>query len=235
MKANLSELEEQLDYTFKSTRLFTQAMTHSSIKDDEHPSNERLEFLGDAVLGLVVTEYIYKVYPDFDEGELTAIKSVVVSHESLLKIARKLKLKKYISVGKGITKKRTVPASLIANAVEAFIGALYLDGGYRAARKFVLPHIEPLIIKASKKSAGKNFKSLLQNYVQKKFGSTPHYRLVTENGPDHKKVFELEAVVCERTFPPGAGKTKKIASQQAARHALRILQNEYGKLPNSSR
>jgi ribonuclease-3 len=231
----MKDLEKQLDYIFKSKKLLAQALTHSSIKDDEHPSNERMEFLGDAVLGLVVTEYIYRAYPDFDEGQLTAIKSVVVSHESLLKIARTLKLKKYLSVGKGITKKRTIPASLMANAVEAFIGALYLDGGYRAAKRFVLAHIEPLITKASRKTTGKNFKSLLQNYVQKKFGSTPHYRLVTENGPDHKKEFELEAVVCERSFPPGAGKTKKIASQQAARNALRVLQNEYGKLPNSSR
>jgi len=228
-------IEEEAGYTFKSQKLLKQALTHSSIKTEENPSNERLEFLGDAVLGLVVTEHIYKTFPELDEGELTAIKSVVVSHDSLLKIARKLRLRYYLSLGKGITNRRVIPDSLLANAVEAFIGAIYLDGGCRAVRSFVLPRIEPLVARASERRASANYKSLLQNYVQKKFGSTPAYRLVLENGPDHRKVFQLEAVVNERAFPPGTGNTKKTASQQAARNALKILQNEFGKLPDSSR
>jgi ribonuclease-3 len=234
MKATLNDLEERLEYTFRSKKKLEEALRHSSIKDEDHPSNERLEFLGDAVLGLAVTEYVYKTYPDLSEGELTAIKSVVVSSESLLKIARRLKLRQFLAVGKGITKKRTIPQSLVANAVEALIGAIYLDSGFRAARRFALSHVEPMVGRVVKKRNTANYKSQLQNYVQKKFGATPHYRLVTENGPDHKKTFELTAVVCDRTFPVGLGKTKKIASQQAARKALKILQSEYGKLPTAS-
>lgn len=234
MKAPLNDLEERLGYTFRTKKKLMEALTHSSIKDEKHPSNERLEFLGDAVLGLAVTEYVFKTYPDLTEGELTAIKSVVVSAESLLKIARKLKLRQFIVVGKGITMKRSIPSSLVANAVEALIGAIYLDSGFRAARRFTLEHVEPMVERVMKKRTTANFKSQLQNFVQKKFGATPHYRLITENGPDHKKIFELTAVVCDRTFPVGTGKTKKIASQQAARKALRILQDEYGKLPTTT-
>ena len=222
----LDEFQERIGYQFRRNNLLIQALTHSSIKDERHPSNERLEFLGDAVLGLVITEYVYKKFPEHDEGDLTVIKSIVVSHTSLLKIAKSLNLKKYISVGKGISKRRTIPSSLMANAVEAFIGAIYLDGGYRASRRFVLEHAEPMVEKVLKKRTVTNFKSLLQSYVQKKFGSTPHYRLITEGGPDHKKIFELAAVVDTREFPPGKGKSKKIASLQAARNALTILQDE---------
>ena len=232
---DLTQLEAASGHTFKNLKLLEQALTHSSTKDERHPSNERLEFLGDAVLGLVVTEYLYRRFPDLDEGELTAVKSVVVSRDSLHKIAKDVGLKRYLNLGKGITKKRSVPASVLADAVEAFIGAVYLDRGYRAARRFVMEQVEPMVERARKKNASRNYKSLLQSYVQRKFGATPHYRLVTEEGPDHKKTFRLAAVVCERTFPCGEGKSKKIASQHAARNALKILQEEYGKMPGSPR
>ncbi len=235
MSADQSAFETTIGYTFKSKKLLNQALTHSSTKDDENPSNERLEFLGDAVLGLVVTEYVYKHYSEFDEGALTAIKSVVVSGNSLITIARTLKLKNYLNMGKGITKKRSVPMSLMVDAVEALIGAIYIDSGYRAARRFVIEHAEPMVIRALKRRTNANFKSQLQNYVQKKFGATPHYRMVTEEGPDHLKTFKLAAVVCDRPFPFGQGKSKKTASQNAARNALRILQDEYGKLPPFAR
>lgn len=231
MTPALSRLERKVGYKFRRKALLELALTHSSIKDEDHPSNERLEFLGDAVLGLVVTEYTYRLFPDLDEGELTMIKSAVVSSQSLLKIAKALELKQYISVGKGITKKRSIPASLVADAVEAVIGAIYLDSGYRASRKFILSHIEPMVEKASKKRSNKNYKSLLQNYVQKMFGATPHYCLVEENGPDHKKTFSLAAVVNDEEYPSATGKTKKIASQKAAHAALILLQKKYGKLP----
>jgi len=144
MKNTLNDLEKRIGYRFRIQRRLEEALTHSSIKDEKHPSNERLEFLGDAVLGLAVTEYVYKSFPELSEGELTAIKSVVVSSDSLLKIARALKLRQFISVGRGITKKRSIPSSLVANAVEALIGAIYLDSGYRAARCFALAHVELL-------------------------------------------------------------------------------------------
>lgn len=236
MKASqLRKLEKVISYSFKKDHRLITALTHSSVKDEDHPSNERMEFLGDAVLGLVVTEYLYKNYPEMDEGEMTAVKSVVVSSDSLLKIAKEIDLKKYIAVGKGITKKRTIPTSLIANAVEALIGAIYIDSGYRASKKFILTHVESMVGKVMKKRSKASYKSQLQNYAQKMFAATPHYVLISEEGPDHKKTFELSAVVKKKKYPPGKGKTKKIASQSAARIALRILQEEHGKLPRASK
>ena len=231
---DLEALEELLGYTFRSKNKLITALTHSSMKTDRDPSNERLEFFGDAVLGLVVTEYLFKNHPDLDEGDMTTIKSVVVSSDSLLKVAKAIRLRGFLSVGRGIVKRRSIPASLMADAVEAIIGAIYLDSGYRAAKTFVLAHVEPMVDKVLRRRARTSFKSRLQAYAQKKFGATPHYELITEEGPDHRKVFELAAVVCDRKFPPGKGKTKKIASQQAARIALKYLQDEYGKQPPST-
>jgi len=235
MKQPLSKLEASLGYKFKQAKRFITALTHSSVKDEEHPSNERLEFLGDAVLGLVITEYLYKTFPDLNEGEMTAIKSIIVSSDSLLKIAKSIMLKNYLVVGKGITKKKTIPPSIMANAVESLIGAIYLDSGYRASRAFILSQTEEMVAKVMKKRSKASYKSQLQNYTQKLFGSTPHYELISETGPDHKKTFKLIAVVGKKKFPSGQGKTKKIASQQAARIALRQLQEKYGKKPNPSK
>ena len=165
---------------------------------------------------------------------MTAIISVVVSRGSLLKTANNLKLKEFLALGKGISKNRKVPSSLISNVVEAFIGAIYMDSGYRASRRFILSWVEPMVEKVLKRRSGKNYKSLLQNYTQQMFGRIPRYRTISEEGPDHKKMFELSAVVMDRTFPPGKGLSKKTASLHAARNALRILRKEYGKLPDSS-
>ncbi len=234
MKKDHALLEEKLGYTFKRKKHLRQALTHSSAKDDEHHSNERLEFLGDSVLGLVVTEHLYKKYPDLDEGELTAIKSIVVSSASLEKAARAIRIRPYLIVGKGISKRRSLPASLVANSIEAVIGAIYIDSGIIAARKFVLAYFGSLTEKALKRRQNQNYKSRLQYYAQKKLGLTPNYRVLHTEGPDHKMTFTLSAVIGSKEFPPGKGKTKKDASQQAARQALMILQGEYGRIPNSA-
>jgi len=230
-----TELEEKLGYSFKSKNILRQALTHSSAKDETHPSNERLEFLGDSVLGLAVTEFIYKTHPDLDEGELTAIKSVVVSSSSLIKVARELKIKPFLIVGKGISKRRALPPSVIANSIEAIIGSIYMDSGIKASKQFVLTYFKGLTDKALKRRQSLNYKSQFQYFVQRRFGLTPHYRVLSTEGPDHQKTFSLSAVVGEREFPPGRGKTKKDAGQKAAREALKILQGEYGKLPDPGR
>jgi ribonuclease-3 len=235
MTKEYPKLERKLGYKFRSRDLLREALTHSSAKDEDHPSNERLEFLGDSVLGLAVTEFIFNTHPDLDEGELTAIKSIVVSSASLSKAAKEINIRPYLVVGKGIAKKRALPQSVIANALEAIIGAVYVDSGIRAAKKFVRTHFEPLTEKALKRRKSQNYKSRLQYYVQKKFGVTPHYKVLSTDGPDHQRTFTLAAVVGSRQFPPGKGKTKKDASQRAARAAMRLLQEEYGKIRNPGR
>ncbi len=232
---SLGEFEEILGYTFKSKKLLLEVLTHSSAKDDIHPSNERLEFLGDSVLGMVISEHLFKAMKNFDEGEMTIIKSIVVSRSSLLKIAKAIGIKDYLVVGKGFRRKRSLPMSLVANSVESLIGALFLDSGIRLSRNFILQHFGGVLESALKSRRNLNYKSRLQYYSQKKFGLTPHYKLVTQDGPDHKKTFTLRAVVGKMVLPPGKGNTKKEASQKAAREALKILQEEYGTLPNPDR
>ena len=227
-----ASLEEKLGYSFRKKKLLRQALTHSSAKDADHPSNERLEFLGDAVLGMIVTEELFKAHPDLDEGELTAIKSIVVSSASLEKTARKLGIRPYLIVGKGISSGRSLPPSLAANAVEAIIGAVFKDSGIRAARRFVKAHFGLLAKEALRRRRSLNYKSRLQYYAQKKFGITPYYRVLSMDGPDHRMTFTLSAVVGSREFPPGRGRTKKDAGQHAAREALKILKEEYGRIPD---
>lgn len=231
----LADLEEELQYTFKRKKLLTEALTHSSVKDDKHPSNERLEFLGDSVLGLIITEHLFKTFKDLDEGQLTSVKSIVVSRASLIKIAREISVRKYLSVGRGISKKRAIPVSMLADSVEALIGAVYLDGGMRAARRLIISRFAPLASKALRSRKSTNYKSRLQYYVQKKFGITPHYKLLAQEGPEHNKKFSLVAIVGSEEYPPGLGNTKKEAGQKAARQALKVLQEEYGKLSGPER
>lgn len=232
MKKKIGDLEKTLGYKFKSKKHLHEALTHSSAKDEENPSNERLEFLGDSVLGLAVTEYLFKNFPDLDEGALTTIKSSVVSSVSLGKVARKLKIRPFLIVGKGISRRRALPPSLVANSVESLIGAIYVDSGIMAAKRFVFAHFEDLLDRSLKRRQSLNYKSRLQYYVQKKFGLTPYYKLLSTDGPEHKKRFTLAAMVGSREFPPGKGKTKKDAGQRAARIAYRALQDEYGRIPN---
>jgi ribonuclease-3 len=233
MAKDFADLEKRLGYTFKSKTLLRQALTHSSAKDDSNPSNERLEFLGDSVLGLVITEHIFNTHPDLDEGELTAIKSIVVSKASLMQVGRKLKVRPHIKVGRGIAKNRSLPESLVANSVEALIGAIYKDSGIRQGKRFVMTFFGGLTDRALKTRRNMNYKSRLQYYVQKKFGLTPHYKLLSMEGPEHSKTFTLSAIVGSREFPPGSGKTKKDAGQKAAQQALKVLQEEYGRLRHS--
>lgn len=222
----LRTLEEALEVRFDNPELLMRALVHSSAKDATLPCNERMEFLGDSVLGLVVSEHLYHLFPDFPEGDLSAIKSVVVSATSLSACAKTLNLADYVILGKGILQKKTIPDSVLANALEATIAAIYMDRGLESARVFVLRILRPRIEEVLKDQHAKNWKSLLQQHTQKELACVPQYRVVGETGPDHEKAFDVTVDVAGKTYGPGAGKTKKDAEQQAARIAFEAIQSK---------
>ena len=221
----MDRLEEKLGYRFRDRGLLEHAMTHSS-NDNEHrgeglTSNERLEFLGDAVLGVVVADHLFHKHPDMPEGELTRTRAALVCEGSLLEAAKSLNLGRYLRLGKGEDagggRKRP---SILADATEAMLAAVYLDGGMDAVR----PIIRALILdKEQEKSAGRDYKTALQELVQRRPGAAVNYRLVRESGPDHCRSFEMEASVDGSVIGTGAGRTKKEAEQMAAKSALEKL------------
>src|SRR4029453_9849911 len=221
--ARLRECEKLLGYRFKDPQLLQQALTHSSIKTTDNPSNERLEFLGDSVLGLVMTEFLYNYFQMQDEGELTQIKSVVVSTAVLAQESDRLKLSSFYNVGKGVTRKRILPVSLQANVFEAVVAAIYKDGGLELARRFILRNLFHHVLAVTENQHQRNYKSLLQQYAQKELNLTPTYRVIAEKGPDHSKHFEVAAVIGKEVFKSGVGRSKKEAEQIAAEETLKVL------------
>lgn len=213
------ELERRLAFRFQDLSHLEDALTHSSVKTEQRPSNERLEFLGDAVIGLIVSDFLYDSFPEKDEGELTRIKSVVVSADALSAEAQRLGLDRAVEVGRGM-KKDGIPASILANVFEAITGAIYLDGGIEHARRFVLMNLAPSIERVLGARSGRNWKSLLQQYTQRLWTVTPTYEVARTVGPDHVKEFEVVALVRGEVRGAGRGRSKKLAEQQAARAAL---------------
>ncbi len=212
-----------LGHTFARAELLSLALTHASIADSRVSSNERLEFLGDSVLGLVVCEEIYTMFPDLLEGEMTKVKSAVVSRHSCAVLARRLGLEEILVLGKGVHGQGALPSSLAAAAFEAIIGALFVDAGYDAAARFLRPLVRPLIIETFESGHQQNFKSVLQQHAQQAFGGTPAYRILDEQGPDHAKCFRICVELGGRRFDPAWGQSKKKAEQMAALNALREL------------
>jgi ribonuclease-3 len=218
-EARRQELERRIAFRFQDVSHLEDALTHSSVKTDIRPSNERLEFLGDAVIGLIVSDFLYDSFPEKDEGELTRIKSVVVSAEALSAEARRLGLHDAVEVGRGM-KKDGIPASILANVFEALTGAIYRDGGIEHARRFVLVNLAPAIERVLGARSGRNWKSLLQQYTQRLWAVTPTYEVARTQGPDHVKEFEVVALVRGEVRGAGRGRSKKLAEQEAARAAL---------------
>ena len=212
--------EERLGYQFQSEDLLRSALTHASGALHRLASNERLEFLGDSLLGAVVCELLYRNYPDFLEGELTRIKSAVVSRQTCARISAKLGLADFVIVGKGVTNTPTIPTSILADLFESLIAAIYLDGGYQVTKEFIERQLAEEVKATIANGDGDNYKSLLQQYSQRHHGCTPDYELVKERGPDHAKEFLIQAVVEQRQFEPAWGQNKKEAEQLAARNAL---------------
>ncbi|MBM4053114.1 MAG: ribonuclease III [Planctomycetes bacterium] len=212
-----------IGYSFKKTVLLEKALTHTSCRVENNFSNERLEFLGDAVLGMIISDYLYKTMPHYTEGELTNVKSVVVSQSTLAKVGMEAGLKEFLSVGRGLNVKDIFPESLLANVFEALIAAIYLDSGIDAAGEFTLKFLKKEIDLVCKNQHKKNYKSILQQYSQKEYGITPNYRLLQQIGPDHGKSFEIVVSIKGNEYGRGWGKSKKEAEQSAAKEALKIL------------
>jgi len=224
MSFELAECQRVIGYHFANPKLLEVALTHSSLRTPDRECNERLEFLGDSVLGLVVTEELYRLLPDQAEGELTRLKSAIVSRGALYRASQRLGLARFADFARGVSRREELPVSVTANLVESVIGAIYIDAGFFPAREFVLRHLgEELEVTLSDRGA-KNFKSLLQHEVQDAMGFTPTYRTVEEGGPDHKKQFVVAALIRGQEWGRAEGGTKKEAVQVAAARALEAFQ-----------
>ena len=228
---DLTGLEAAIGIRFSDATLLQQALVHRSFIN-ENPdcamaSNERLEFLGDAVLGFVVTDHLYTSCPELSEGQLTQLRSAAVRMEALARLARGLDLGDYLYLGRGEEasggRKREF---ILADALEAVIGAVFLDGGLNAARSLVLNLVDDEIARALQQNLSKDHKSRLQEIAQRRWQLTPVYKTVAAFGPDHAKQFVVEAIVGETAMGQGTGKNKQGAEQEAARAALASLGEE---------
>jgi len=219
----LNELEEKIGHRFRKRSLLRTTLVHASYLNESggkvQEDNERLEFVGDAVLEFIVSEYLYKEYPGDSEGALTVRRSSVVGRKQCAAMARRLRLEDFVLVGKGERSQAGgVKQSILANAFEAIIAGLYLDGGMRAARRFVLKMLREST--PEEVMADENYKARLQVLCQKEGRGLPSYRVVSSEGPEHAKTFNVEVVVNGVPFGKGKGATKKEAEQGAARNAL---------------
>ena len=222
----IEELERKISYVFDDKKYINWALTHSSYANEYKKQkivyNERLEFLGDSILGLIVSEYIYKVYPKYPEGELTKLRATVVCEPSLSYLASNINLGRYMLLGKGedATGGRE-RVSILADAFEALIGAIYLDGEMESAKPFVLHHLKPVIEDAvSGRELFIDYKTQLQETMQKVNKGNIAYKVTKEEGPDHNKIFHTEVYAKEKELGTGFGKSKKDAEQNAAKAAL---------------
>ncbi len=224
-------LEEKLGYRFKNRALLENALQHSSYANEHRGagmrSNERLEFLGDAVLGVVTADYLYKKHPDLPEGDLTRIRAALVCEESLHEVAQGLDLGRHLKLGRGEEQGggRERP-SILADATESMFAAVYLDGGMEAAAALIHRVLLDKEREEAVEERRRDYKTELQELVQRKSGSTLNYRMVGSDGPDHAKVFEAAALLNGEEFSTGTGHSKKEAEQSAARAALEKLKGQ---------
>jgi ribonuclease III len=222
----LEACQTAIGYRFQSMELLRASLTHTSGADTRQDSNERLEFLGDSVLGLVCCEQLYLRFPEYQEGDLTKIKSAVVSRRTCARISRLLNLGDFLFMGKGMDYHEAIPANLLADVYESLVGAMYLDGGLEPAKAFILKYLNPEIEQVAEAAHAGNYKSLLQQVAQKEFNATPAYHLLDEKGPDHSKCFKISAVIGRYHYPAAWGRTKKEAEQKAAMNGLAMINGE---------
>lgn len=214
------DLEKVLQYHFSDASLLEQSLKHASTADARIDSNERLEFLGDAVLNLVICRSLFERFPDYLEGDMTKVKSMLVSRRTCAKVAKTIGLESWMTVSKGLSGTRGFEGSIAAGTVEAIIAAIYIDGGYDAASRFILRVFGPYIDQADAEQHHENFKSVLQQYAQQELHASPVYQLLDEKGPDHNKCFEVGVSINHRHFTSAWGINKKEAEQRAAYNAL---------------
>lgn len=220
--SDYSQLEKRLDYTFKEKQLIIEALTHKSYKKPYN--NERLEFLGDAVLDLIVGEYLFSKFPNSNEGTLSKIRASLVNESGFTLLAKSIDLGNYIflSSAEENNNGRNKP-SLLSNAFEAIIGAIYLESGLQKAKEISIKLLEACHPKIDLDSLSKDYKTALQELTQATHGVTPLYELINTSGPDHKKEFEIAVTLNDKTIATAKGKSKKEAQQKAAQIALEAL------------
>ena len=228
-----SDCQKDIGISFSQESLLGQAFVHSSYSNENPdfawPSNERLEFLGDAILNLIVTEGLYKRFPTLPEGELTEIRASLVCRDTLAELASSLKLGDWLLLGRGEeANSGRAKTSNLANAMEALVGALYLDQGLAKARRFVLRQLKPELEKIRSGKTIPNYKALVQELIQGQKRPTPVYRLVEVTGPDHNRQFTLEILVDGEVLGRGTGRNKKVAESQAAKAAWENLRCSHG-------
>ncbi|MBN1786940.1 MAG: ribonuclease III [Sedimentisphaerales bacterium] len=221
MDAGLAEqLEKRLEYHFSNPALLEKALNHSSAAATKLDSNERLEFLGDSILGLVICMALYEKFPNYLEGDLTKIKSKLVSRKTCAMIAGILELDSVINVGPGMLKSKALKGSVAAAGLEAIIAAIYYDGGFEEAKKFIIRFFGPMIEQMDADGHHENYKSHLQQYAQQELKHSVAYEILDEKGPDHNKCFESAVIINHKRYPSAWGVTKKEAQQRAAYNAL---------------
>ncbi|MFC1568820.1 ribonuclease III [bacterium] len=220
---SLDSLCHEIRYQFNQLELLKRAMTHRSSleQDDITESNERLEFLGDSVLGWVVTDVLFRLFPKCDEGDLTRAKSMIVSRETLARQAEKMKLGQYLILGIGEEKSGgRVRRSILANAYEALLGAIYLDGGIEDVKRIIKEHLLKDVEKLLDSKFHHNYKSWLLEHIQALYKCSPNYVVLKEVGPDHRKEFTVQVMLDDKSLGQGHGNSKKKAEQAAAKDAL---------------
>ena len=223
----LDECQNAIGYHFRQPELLRAALTHASGANTRLASNERMEFLGDSVLGLVCCEQVYLRFPDYQEGDLTKVKSVVVSRRTCARFSKALNLGAFMFLGRGMNAHTDkVPSSLLADVYESLVGAIFLDGGLEAARPFILRQLAPEIEEVVEAAHSGNFKSQLQQVAQREFNATPQYILLDEKGPDHSKCFKIAALIGRHTYAGAWGRNKKEAEQRAAMNAYAQINGE---------
>lgn len=224
--SSFKTLEDKLHISFNNKDLLEQAFVHRSYLNENECSsghNERLEFLGDAVLELVTTEQLYNQFPDKPEGELTALRSALVKRETLKEIADKLEFHKYLKLSRGEAKTANNQIAILANTVESFIGALFLDSGIEPVKRFLEQQLFPKIDKIIDTGAYIDAKSNLQEIMQEKDGVTPTYKILNESGPDHNKIFEVAVYIKDQQLATGKGNSKQAAEVDAAANAIKDM------------
>ena len=222
MHKNIEKLQQVLGYEFEDKNLIIEALTHKSYK--QPCDNERLEFLGDAVLDLVVGEYLYKKFPKSDEGNLSKIRASLVNETGFDKLARYINLGDYILLSNAEENNGgREKSSLLSNAFEAIMGAIYLEAGLDKVKEISIRLIEQNHESISLDSLFRDFKTTLQELTQARFGTTPEYKVIASRGPDHKKEFEVAVLIQGKEYARASGKSKKIAQQESAKKAVEIL------------
>ena len=222
----LEDCQAAIGYRFRQPELLRAALTHTSGANTRGASNERMEFLGDAILGMVCCEQLYLDYPDYQEGDMTKVKSVMVSRRTCAHISKQLHLGDFLFIGKGMEHRVEIPANLMADVFEAIVAAIYLDGGMEQVKPFILRHLLPVIERVATAAHGGNFKSMLQQVAQREFGDTPRYHVLDEQGPDHNKCFKISAEIGQQHYPAAWGRNKKEAELKAAMNALAHIKGE---------